>query len=252
MHEQKELTVDTSSDGFWVLFNEEDLSKCQLLIIGPDDTPYEGGFFHFDVKLPDKYPFENPKCTYLTTGQGKVRFNPNLYKCGKVCLSILGTWSGPAWSSAMGIRTLCMNLQLVLNDAPVHNEPGWENYGKDTDSVCSYNKYVRWNTVKHALIDHMSKKTNLPKEFQTIVDKRVKERNDYYVDLIKKFGELSENPGVGNNTKIYNKEDINAINYEWTDLSQQFADQWDKSYNQPEDRSVDVVVAALPKVEIKN
>ena len=28
------------------------------------------------------------------TGGGSVRFNPNLYNCGKVCLSLLGTWSG--------------------------------------------------------------------------------------------------------------------------------------------------------------
>ena len=27
-------------------------------------------------------------------GGGSVRFNPNLYNCGKVCLSLLGTWSG--------------------------------------------------------------------------------------------------------------------------------------------------------------
>ena len=27
----------------------------------------------------------------------QVRFNPNLYNCGKVCLSLLGTWSGPGW-----------------------------------------------------------------------------------------------------------------------------------------------------------
>ena len=31
-----------------------------------------------------------------TTGQGTVRFNPNLYNCGKVCLSLLGTWQGAA------------------------------------------------------------------------------------------------------------------------------------------------------------
>jgi baculoviral IAP repeat-containing protein 6 len=28
------------------------------------------------------------------TGGGAVRFNPNLYNCGKVCLSLLGTWTG--------------------------------------------------------------------------------------------------------------------------------------------------------------
>ncbi len=41
---------------------------------------------------------------FLTTGGGTVRFNPNLYNCGKVCLSLLGTWSGPSWQP--GISTL--------------------------------------------------------------------------------------------------------------------------------------------------
>ncbi len=31
---------------------------------------------------------------FRTTGGGIVRFNPNLYQCGKVCLSLLGTWEG--------------------------------------------------------------------------------------------------------------------------------------------------------------
>ena len=31
---------------------------------------------------------------FRTTGRGQVRFNPNLYKDGKVCLSLLGTWPG--------------------------------------------------------------------------------------------------------------------------------------------------------------
>ena len=31
---------------------------------------------------------------FRTTGNGVVRFNPNLYHCGKVCLSLLGTWEG--------------------------------------------------------------------------------------------------------------------------------------------------------------
>lgn len=30
----------------------------------------------------------------MDAGGGSVRFNPNLYNCGKVCLSLLGTWSG--------------------------------------------------------------------------------------------------------------------------------------------------------------
>jgi hypothetical protein len=34
---------------------------------------------------------------FLTTGGGSVRFNPNLYNGGDVCLSLLGTWPGPGW-----------------------------------------------------------------------------------------------------------------------------------------------------------
>jgi hypothetical protein len=45
-----------------------------------------------------------PQVQFLTTGGGTVRFNPNLYNCGKVCLSLLGTWAGPSWQP--GISTL--------------------------------------------------------------------------------------------------------------------------------------------------
>jgi hypothetical protein len=76
---------------------ETNYSFCKFLISGPVDTPYEGGFFLFDMSLPMDYPASSPAVTFLTTGGGAVRFNPNLYNCGKVCLSLLGTWSGEAW-----------------------------------------------------------------------------------------------------------------------------------------------------------
>ena len=62
------------------------------MIIGPD-TPYEGGFYFFDINFT---PF-NIQCNLLKlqfcTLNPYVRFNLNLYKCGK-SLPILGTWSG--------------------------------------------------------------------------------------------------------------------------------------------------------------
>ena len=36
----------------------------------------------------------NAQVHFRTTGGGAVRFNPNLYQEGKVCLSLLGTWDG--------------------------------------------------------------------------------------------------------------------------------------------------------------
>ena len=57
------------------------------LIIGPSDTPYFGGYFFFEIKYPDIYP-KNPPSVQLLTINNNVRFNPNLYENGKVCLSI--------------------------------------------------------------------------------------------------------------------------------------------------------------------
>ena len=223
--------VDTSSEGYWILFDQEDLSKVQLLIKGPEDTPYEGGFYHFTCTLPQNYPFTHPSCKYQTTGAGKIRFNPNLYKCGKVCLSILGTWQGPAWSSAMGLRTLCMNLQLVLNEYPVQNEPGYEKSTPESVTVCSYNKYVRYNVIKHALIDHVNRKTNLPEVFQEVVDNYVQEKGlDYYLELIEKFKEKSSQKGTGSD-RVYNKSDIDSITYNWDEMIGDFKILYDKTYN---------------------
>lgn len=55
-----------------------------------------------------------------------MRFNPNLYKNGKVCLSILGTWTGPAWSPALTLEKVFVSIQSLLSEQPYTNEPGYE------------------------------------------------------------------------------------------------------------------------------
>jgi ubiquitin-protein ligase len=60
--------------------------------------------------LPPAYPHVPPKVTFRTTADGRLRFNPNLYTDGKVCLSLLGTWSGDPWipdtSSLLQVRVV--------------------------------------------------------------------------------------------------------------------------------------------------
>lgn len=51
----------------------------QVMISGPDDTPYSGGLFAFDIFFPPNYPSSPPKVRLMTTGGGQHRFNPNLY-----------------------------------------------------------------------------------------------------------------------------------------------------------------------------
>ena len=63
-----------------------------VLIDGPSNTPYEDGMFVFDIMLPHDYPTNPPLFHYLSFCSD--RLNPNLYADGKVCVSLLGTWSG--------------------------------------------------------------------------------------------------------------------------------------------------------------
>ena len=66
----------------------------QVLITGPAETPYANGCFEFDVYFPPDYPNSPMLINLETTGHHTIRFNPNLYNDGKVCLSVLNTWHG--------------------------------------------------------------------------------------------------------------------------------------------------------------
>lgn len=66
--------------------------KC--IIMGASETPYAHGAFLYELIFDNDYPNKPPTCSIATTGGGTVRFNPNLYNNGYVCLSLLGTWRG--------------------------------------------------------------------------------------------------------------------------------------------------------------
>ena len=79
-------------DGILVRTFEDRQDLFSILIVGPEDTPYQQGLFLFDLRLPPSYPLEPPKVAFLSYANGKL--NPNLYEDGNVCLSLLGTWAG--------------------------------------------------------------------------------------------------------------------------------------------------------------
>ena len=93
-------------------------TTVDCVVCGPEGTPYYGGLFHFRVEHPHSYPVENPTCTNLTTGQGRIGFNPNLYRTGKVCMSILGTWVGPGWNPSHSLSSVLLSIQSLMNDQP--------------------------------------------------------------------------------------------------------------------------------------
>ena len=59
-------------------------------------------------------------------GSSQVRFNPNFYNNGKICLSILHTWAGPRWSASQTLTSLLCSIQSLMTEKPYQNEPGHE------------------------------------------------------------------------------------------------------------------------------
>ena len=132
----------------------------KVLIFPAPDTPYALGAFEFDVFLPPEFPTKPPKVQFLTTGGNTVRFNPNLYESGKVCLSLLGTWEGPGWDEKNStlLQVLVSIQSLIFVDKPYFNEPGWERAQGTPEgerAAAAYNARVRLNTLKHAVLPHL-------------------------------------------------------------------------------------------------
>lgn len=114
-------------DTIFVRAYESRMDLLRAVIIGAEGTPYHDGLFFFDVSFPDNYPHVPPNVYYHSRG---LRLNPNLYDNGKVCLSLLNTWSGS--QKEMWIPNLSTMLQvlvsiqgLILNAKPYFNEPAY-------------------------------------------------------------------------------------------------------------------------------
>eukprot|EP00045_Choanoeca_perplexa_P006803 m.58819 g.58819 ORF g.58819 m.58819 type:complete len:706 (+) comp13795_c0_seq1:83-2200(+) len=125
----------------------------KAMIIGPEDTPYANGCFLFDIFLPLEYPHMPPLVNIVTTDGGRVRFNPNLYKAGKVCLSLLGTWQGPGWDPTVStlLQVLLSIQSLIMVPDPYYNEPGFERRATQRESTL-YNSALQYQTARVAIL----------------------------------------------------------------------------------------------------
>ena len=131
------INESESNQGFNVFYDEEDISKFVVGIEGPNNTPFIGMYLLFEFELYEDYPHKPPKVIFMNRCKGH-RIHPNMYDgSGKVCLSILGTWPGPKWTSALTLTGVIRAMQSLLSNRSIENEPGFEN--ADESIVNSYN-----------------------------------------------------------------------------------------------------------------
>lgn len=165
-------------NGIYYSHDSEDILKGYALIIGPSDTPYFGGYYFFDFSYPPDYPHTPPLVTYCTNGEN-IRFNPNLYTNGKVCISLLNTWRGEQWTSCQSISTILLTLCSLLNDTPLLNEPGVTEKHNDYDK---YNTIINFKNYDIAILQNIQNILNKNIYF----DPRFRIFEEHMIDSLKK------------------------------------------------------------------
>lgn len=87
--------------------NGDDLTHLRGQFRGPPDTPYEGGTYFVDIKIPSEYPFRPPIMKFET----KI-WHPNVSsQTGAICLDTLSS----QWSPVLTIKSALISLQSLLS-----------------------------------------------------------------------------------------------------------------------------------------
>jgi ubiquitin-protein ligase len=193
-------------NGVYFYIDEDNMNYIYAMLIGPEGTPYQDGFYFFRFEYPETYPMQPPLAKYYTQGSIKrhgsstnfnVRFNPNLYVCGKVCLSMLNTWSGPGWVPTNTISNVLIAIQaLVLIENPLVNEPAYENVkGKVIED---YNKCIEFSNIKIAVLEMLNKRPlSIFDNFKPVMREYFLKKVDYYRKFVSAKTDLNISSNYG-------------------------------------------------------
>jgi ubiquitin-conjugating enzyme E2 Z len=183
-----------TEQGIYYIHDDSDMMKGYAMIIGPSETPYFGGFYFFEFTYPIDYPHSPPKVNYYTNGN-KIRFNPNLYTCGKVCISLLNTWRGEQWTSCQTISTVLLTLCTLLCSNPLLNEPG---VTKNHHDIEPYNEIIEYSNIDIAICDIVSKKKDIYmpffENFYPYIKENFNKNYDKLIEFTKKKIDKIQNP----------------------------------------------------------
>eukprot|EP01031_Cornospumella_fuschlensis_P030826 gene30826-37243_t len=103
------------------LGEDESIFNWEILLVGPPDTLYEGGFFNATLTFPQDFPNMPPKMVFKTP-----IWHPNVYEDGTVCISILHPpgedrynqqeSAVERWRPILGVEQIIVSVISMLSD----------------------------------------------------------------------------------------------------------------------------------------
>ena len=131
------------------LVDDNNLYEWEIMIIGPPDTLYEGGFFKARLTFPPEFPIQPPKMRFITP-----MWHPNIYADGVVCISILHAPgedqygyedAGERWMPVHTVESILLSvISLLSSDTPNLDSPANVDAAKEVrENIEAYRKKVR-------------------------------------------------------------------------------------------------------------
>ena len=103
------------------LIDDNDFYKWSVVFTGPEDTIFEGGYFKAILTFPQDFPQNPPEMKFITE-----MWHPNIYKDGKVCISILHSpgvdqfneqeKADERWRPSLGVEQIIVSVISMLSD----------------------------------------------------------------------------------------------------------------------------------------
>lgn len=202
IHDIKDIYKNPlTENGIYYIHDDTNMLKGYAMIIGPEDSVYEHGFYFFEFHFPSIYPQIPPKVIFKT-GDGLTRFHPNLYISGKVCLSILNTWHGEQWTSCQSIKTILLTLVSILDNKPLLHEPHISEQHRDFKN---YNRIIKYKNISTGLYKQYKHHDShiISQMFFPMMKEYVSNNKEKILEYIKKLSN-EENEDKRITTNIYN------------------------------------------------
>lgn len=132
------------------LVNEDDIYNWKCTLIGPNDSPYKGGFFQIYLKFPYNYPQEGPEVIFKTP-IFHLNVNPvNLkdQELGHCCVSVVNFWNPD--TSIEDLLVAIFALFYQANAESAYHGYSEEDINEFIKNKRNYNKKVAYFTEKYA------------------------------------------------------------------------------------------------------